>query len=640
MYEALNYLSKDEQIIAKYTKIKTDMITFDTERDKLFESIDDMWHGNFQLPKELKDLPDMREIIDMSPHDALKSGTAILSTSMPHWQVQPLLSGEGEIDRAKKIAFAIDYAYRRMNKRGSSTILWDMVHSCLRYDAVAVWLDFLPVAKEKDLRHRHARRMGDFVAKVYNPRNVHIRSDTLGINTVLLAVNVSAKSILAKFPGRAHDLESYLDEKADNGDTRAILNDMMLYEGDKIRRVVWCQIVEGIDNTDSVGVDFVIMNEFIDTPFMPWIVRVGGSDLETRSEYSVHPLLGPLHTSHKWIDLCAFQSIMQSEIIKYGRSPRVVTNTASGDGVEIDYLNGNSVNLDLAEKAAPFAPGQIDPNLKELIDRVRAEVSATTLPRILQNPEFAGNTPFASINAMIQTALGGLNPAKRLCQGAHEEMAMKMIEWYAFAKLPMKAYSDKKSSLIEGGMNLGDNIVVPVDQLNPDTIIVDCQLFAETPTDFVQRLNSAISLNQNLKVPRSKVLAELGYEDVEALYQEYLQETYDDQEVALDIQTSQSDMQIQQQQKAMEMQMKLQEAAQQNAQNAQNGGPPMISNSPMRPPVQLPTNMPQGQGYNTNAGVKGPQPGQNTKPLGGSAGNPGVSLREQISGQDYTGAQT
>lgn len=625
--------------IDKYIVRAVDMRKFDEQRDLLFAGIDDMWHGRWELPAELGDKPDLRTITDLSPHDALKSGTAILSTSMPHWTVQPLEQNQKEQERAEKIAYALDYNYRRMNNRGNTTVLWDLVHSCLRYDAVAVWLDYLPYQfkafKTPTLRQKHALRGGDFVCTVYNPRNVHVQKDAYGTNCVLLTINMTAQEVVNKWGYRANKLTAKLKKDEDTGTTRFIYNDMMLYEDDVIKRIAWGNIVSD-DNIDKEGTDeFVFMNDKIDTPFMPWIVRVGGSGLDTESEYSVHPLLAPLYHTGKWKDLCVFQSILQSEIIKYGRTPRVKTITPSGDGVNIDYQDGTTLNLKVGEEADAWRPSPIDPNLKELVDRVRAEVSSATLPRILQNPEFAGNTPFASINAMIQTALGGLNPAKALCQSAHEEIALRMIEWCNKEEKPLLAYRFNKSA--KEGMDIGSAIVLTPEMLNPDYLMISCKLFAEAPTDFAQRLQAAISMNQYLKVPRSDVLEGLGKDNVDSLYDQWVQEQQDDTTVQLDIEAQKAKLQLQVQAETMKMQMAAQQAQMQQQQEAQQGAaaPTEGGGYPSNAQGMGGTGVPEGQGINPNPGMN-QQPGANpgASPM---AGNPGVGLREQISGQDVTG---
>jgi hypothetical protein len=608
--------------ISKYVQRAKDMVKEDRARDALFSGIDDMWHGIWTLPDELKSKPDMREIIDLSPHDALKSGTTILSTSLPHWSVQPLLENPGELDRAERTAYAIDYNYRQMNRRGTGTLLWDMVHSCLRYDAVAVWLDYLPYwlkGRTPTLRQKHALRGGEFAGKAYNVRNVHVQKDDYGPNCVLLSTNMAAQEVVSKWGDRAKELEKKLRADEDTGKARFIYQDLMLYEGDQIRRIAWGNITQGTSEEEGTD-EYILMDEIVDTPFMPWIVRFGGSGLETLPEYSIHPLLAPLYLTHKWKDLNVFQSVMQSEIIKYGRSPRVVTTTPSGEGVAIDYEGGTTVNLDVTEKAEAWKPAPIDPNLEKLVDRNRAEVSSATLPRILQNPEFAGNTPFASINAMIQTALGGLSPAKVLCEGAHSELATRMIEWAKFTERPLLAIRTQTTSEKK---KVGVEVRVPVDELNPESVIVTCKLFAEAPTDFMQRLNAGILMNQQLKVPRSKILEDLGHENPDVLYDQWTQEQYDDTTVATDLQTMQAQAQ-------MDLQMQAQQAMQ-SQQAAQPQGYPSNTQG-------LETGVPEGQGFNPNSGNAGMQPGDNTGQMNPAAGNPGVSLREQISGQDVTGA--
>lgn len=609
--------------IEKYVQRARDMRNIDKPRDELFAGIDDMWHGNWELPETMKAKPDMREIRDLSPHDALKSGSAILSTSLPHWSVQPMSPTDVENDRAEKIEYAIGYNYRRMNQRGTSTVLWDMVHSCLRYDAVAAWVDYLPYqfGNNPTLRQKHALRKGPFATQVYSPATIHVQKDVYGLICVLQTINLSAQEVVGRWGSRADELKKRLTETQDTGIARFVYNDMMIYEEDEIKRVVWGCITSSESEQESED-EFIIMNEPIKTPFMPWVVRVGGSGLEQDPRYSVHPLLAPLYHTHKWKDLNVFQSIFQSEIIKMGRAPRVLSTTPSGDGVQIDYEDGSTINLRTGEEAEPWRPAPIDPNLKELVDRVRAEVSSATLPRILQNPEFAGNTPFASINAMIQTALGGLNPAKVLCEGAHEELALRMVEWAKFADKPLLAYRETNGVT---GKEKGSAVIVTTDLLEPESIQIRCRLFAEAPTDFNQRLNAGILMNEKLKVPRSDILEGLGKENVDGLYMQYLQEQYNDITVMTDMQLTQQQAQMELQMQAQQAQMAMQQQVQ--AQQQQPGLPEMGEGGYPSDTQGVETGVPTGQGYNPNAG------GGNV-----AAGNPGVSLREAVSGQDVTGA--
>jgi hypothetical protein len=627
--------------IDKYVTIVDDMRLADSPRDSLFSDIDDMWNGVFELPKQI-DKPDIRKVVDLSPHDALKSGSAILSTSMPHWAVQPLVSTQGEYERAENTAYAIDSLYRKLNKRGTSPLLWDTVHSCLRYDSVAIWLDYLPYKfknRKLTLREKHALRGGDFVATAHNPRNVHIRKDEYGTNSVGLVVNMSAKNVVEKWSYRASELRADLAKMEDSGKKKFVYHDLMVYEGDSIKRVVYG------NTTDADGVEdghdqYVIMNDVIDTPFMPWVVRVGGSGLDPESKYSVHPLLAPLVHSKKWKDLCIFQTIYQSEVIKYGRAPRVKTITPGGDGVEIDFEDGTSLNLRRGEEAEAWRPAPIDDNLKEVIDRVRAEVSSATLPRILQNPEFAGNTPFASINAMIQTALGGLNPAKALCESVHEELAMRMIEWFKKEERPLSAVRGGKST--KEGKEPGAKVEITEDMLDPESILITCRLFAEAPTDFEQRLRSAVTLNKELRVPRSDVLETLGKENVDDMFDRWAQEQQDDMTINLDMSSQQAKLQLMIQAETMKMQMQAQQAQAQQQQKMQMQQQQQVQAQQLQMQKVQALQQQGGGQYsgmqNPNSGVMQPGAGQVTGEANMAAGNPGSNLREQVTGEDVTGA--
>jgi hypothetical protein len=604
-----------------YLGVAKDMIDADKGFDALCQGIDDMWHGILTFPKELTDKPDFREYIDLSPHDALKAGTTIMSTSLPRFRVQPMNSKTEELERAEKVEYAIDWHYKRMNQRGTGSLNWDIVHSALRYDAIAVWLDYLPYwfGNNKGRRAKEALRRGPFVGTAYNPRYAHVQNDALGLSKVLHAANSPAYKTVAfwkergeKTPGLAK-LVAKLEEEKDTGTMRFNQFDLMFWENDQIRRVVWGDLTESTA-VETGAFEYVLQDEIVPLPFMPWIVRRGGTNLENESQYSVHPLLAPLYFTHSWKDQCIHESIMSSEIIKYGRAPRSISETRDGKSPDIDYVDGANIATELGETVQPWRPAPIDPNLKELVDRGRAKISSATLPRILQNPEFAGNTPFASMNAMMESAIGTLNTAKVLAEGATAEIAVKMLEWTKFTDEPLLAYRKSAKSSEKGE---GDQVVVMPSDYNPEYLIINSTLSTEVPTDFMQRLNAAVLMSEKFPYPTSAALEDLGKENADVLFEQWTQEQYDKAMVMTDIQNMQMASQMQLQQQAMA------------AQQQQQGGYP--SNSQGTPVMD---GM-EGQGYNPGGAPTG-SPGVN--PGGGFAtGNPGAGLREGQTGTDVTG---
>jgi hypothetical protein len=650
--------------IDTYITLAKDLIEDDKDRDNLYSGIDDMWHGNWHADGELATQPDFREVIDLSPHDALRAGTTIMATSYPAWHVQPFATNPDERSRAEQIEYILDWHFRQMSQRGTGTVLWDIVHSALRYDAIAIWLDYLPYwtgAKAKG-RAKLALRNGPFIASVYNPRFVHQRFDTYGLNCVLHASNKSATDVANYWNSRGGKVSDGLNDLNESlrkakGKVMFFNNfDMMVYdENDDLYRIVWGELSDSSTLQADIGASCVLMQEKVPYPFMNWIVKIGGSKMETESKYGVHPLLAPLYWTHKWKDQNVYESITHSEVMKYARSPRVMTKTPNGEGIEIDYENGSTLNARTGiEDAEAWKPAPIDPNLKDLLDRGRASISSATLPQILQNPEFAGNTPFASINAIMQTAIGSMNSAKVLCEVATQELGLRMMEWAYDQKDTLYAYRTKSSKANGKEIEIGSEISLIPDDYHPDHLLIKCEYSTKTPTDYAQQLNSAVLAVTQLDYPKAQALEDLGNTNAEILMERRYQERYDETTIAADLQTIQGEAQLAIQAKQMQMQMEMQQTQQANQMQQQSqmgqqqGQPQPNVPEPTGPQQQAmalqAASQQQGGGYPSNTQGNPPQgvpPGMGFNPNAGgispATANPGINNRETQTGTDVSG---
>jgi hypothetical protein len=641
-----------------YTKQAQEMIDADAERDTMYSEIDDMWHGNWHAASDLDVRPDFREVVDLSPHDALRSGTSIMANSFPKWTVQPFATNEEARGRAEKIEYVLDWHFRQMSQRGTGSTLWDIVHSALRYDAVALWLDYLPywIGKNPSGRLKNALRNGPFVLTAHNPRFVHVRSDAYGENKILHASNKDAIEVANYWKSRnekqSQGLVDLLEElkKREGEDIRFNHFDMMYYDpNDNLRRLVWGNVTDSKTIGQASDDSMVLMDEKVKTPFMNWIVKIGGSRMETESKYSVHPLLAPLVWSHKWKDQNITESIVYSEIIKMARAPRIMTETSSGDGVDIDLSDGSTLNLKKGlESAQAWKPAPIDPDLKELLDRGKASISSATLPRILQNPEFAGNTAFASVNAIMQSAIGTMNTAKVLCEVAGAEVGIRMFEWAKFSDDTLYAYREKENKIDGKSVEAGTEIALKPDDYDPQVLMVKCTFSAEVPTDYMQKLNAATLMVERLDYPKNAALEDLGKTNADLLIERRIQEKYNETTINADLQTILAQAQLAIQAKQMELQMQAQQAQQAAQQQAQGAPPQQAEPTPQNQEMMAQMEqmaqvaqqqggsqgqpMPQqapygGQGFNENAGGMSP-----------ATGNPAVNNRETVTGQTQGGA--
>lgn len=588
------------------------MIKNDEKRDEIMLAVDDMHHCIFSLPVELK--KKVRKSVNTSAHDALRAATNVFSRKLPQWDVQPLKPNAFEADRAEQVETALRWLYRMAALR--SNCLWDNNFSALAYDASAAWIDYLPYwyDKGKNARERGMLARGPFVIVHHNPRFVHVEKTPYGDESVLLSKNIPAREAVACYGKDADRLASKLTEEKDDGSLRFQLYDMLTWDDGEPYRTVWGYLTESINtNAEQGGSDYVFTNKKFPLPFFPWAVKMGGSNLET-IDYSIHPMLAALHWSGKWQDLCIYESLVVNEIIKYAKTPRVKTITPSGEGVLIDYQDGSQINLRIGEDALPWAPAPIDSNLKELWDRIAAQVVGTTGARVLQDVAQYSNVPYASLNAMLQLAIANLSPARALAEHALEEQSRLMLQWIKFTQDSLITYRVDSDSIEDPLRTRGAQIIIQPTDFDLESLYISCKLNDETPTDMTERVNQAIMLTQNFPYPKKKALEDLGKANVDLLEEQRWNE---------DMDATTLRMHIEQMEAAQQMMMQ-QQMQQQPQQSPQQEPPPQ--GFPSNAQGIAPFKNLKGRGFNPNVGGHSP-----------AAGAPSQT-REIISGKTKGGA--
>ena len=609
----------------------------DKAKKEKLRAMDKMWKNEFNLPKSMSELETTLKVVDSSPSDALETASRTFSTKLPKITYLPLGPSPQNKETANKIERGLTWELFNADKRSMSSIVADAMRSALRYDAVCfqlihlpshydalgTWVDTIEDKEEKKARkdilkkkRKAALRKGDFIISVRNPQNVCARVSDLGLEGVLLVQNMTARDIYARWEGRA----SFLKKKGVDGQNDDWEDKMWTYYDfeDLNQRMVWV-------NEPNAGAtareDYVILNEENPVPFISWAIREGGTILDPESKDRVNPYLNNVFTSGSWELSCKLQTLIFSEGVKYASGPTMKTTTPTGEGIDVEY-GGDQTSMDLrpGEDAEPWIRPPLDQALLELFDRTRANIDAQTRVRVLQNPDFPAGTAFATINALLNTALNGLHPWRELAEKAFADMFELMLLWVDYSGLPISAWGTTKDTM-------GKQYTIEPKDFDPYHIYIAASLEADVATSKIEELNAAVMMHERLGWPKADLYEKLGEQDPQQLRRDRYFEDMMDNEVGIRLERRNAMEQMKMEQMMQEQAMIAQQAAQQAQMMAQTGGGGLPQQQPMGGPgMEAAFGAMQGEGFNPAM--------QGTPPAIGFP--PGT--REEVTGVDVTGA--
>lgn len=573
-------------------------------------AMDKMWKNQWSLPEDISEDLWIYPAVDSSPADALHTAVTTFSANTPNPTLTPLGPSPEDKEKANKVERGLMWAFQNADKRAETRLVPDIMRSSLRYDEVAIQIIHLPThyeaigasiekieneeMKSKKLdanerRKRAALRKGDFVINVWNPQNVFARHSDIGLECVLLAQEMRADDIVAKWE---HMAESLLAGGAKTVDTGTGYGEVVRDDNwgeekwtyydyqDYDQRLVWVS-----KDSTSAESNYIILDVENKVPFLSWAISVGGTSLDSAPEDRRVPYLNSVYTSGSWELVCLLDTLAVSETLKYSGTPRVITTTPTGEGVAIDYSGDQpSINLRPGEEVAPWEPPRMDMAVIEMKDRARAQIDGQTRIRVLMNPDFPANTAFATINALLKTSLNGLMPWKELAESACGGMYEVMLLWVSYSERPLIAWGTQKGAE-------GEHYSIEPLDFNADHIYMDVRLDADVASDKVEQANTGTILYERLGYPLAEVMTQLGEQDPQSLMQDRAMEDMLQNEIALMIEQRRAEMQM----KLAQIQMAMQEM-QQMQQMQQQGAPPG----------------PPGMG-----GAGGPTPQQQPPPSGG-----------------------
>ena len=567
--------------------LASEMIRNDNKRDALFDKIDRMVELDWDLPEEMDELKWMRKIVSTDPLSAITVGRRTLATVRPKAFIQPLNDNIVTKKMANWNEQNLLAQIKQANKRSEYDIVGDICESALRYGMVAVMTVPVKWQLKGTNNKRWIQNPGGFMVMVEKPRYVYPRFSPLGLESVLHVKLMRGRDAVSFYGDKARKIRNDLDGM---GATEPNIVIYDYWDGD--RRVTFAgALTEDTNITEDVNANYILCDEEMELPFLPWTVVKSGTSLSAAEDHKLRPTFASIAHSDDWELQNIAKTLAFSEAMGYAAAPRYKVTTISEDGgMNVEYGDINKPYVKKPhEDIEPLQPPKIDENLLHILDRTTAEIDRITGIKHLQSLDPPSGTAFATVNELIKAATSALDPAKMLAERAIGGVFEDMLKWCAHTREDMTALGDGTKD------DLGKQYRLKWEHIQPDAIDVEVKLTAHVPTDRLQKINAATLLVKELDFPKAKAYKELDEENPEELRKEREQEIMNETmftaelkkiqaQTDLQIQAVQMQMQaqMQQMQQARQMQMQAQMQQAQQMQPRQGGGPNEESMSQQR----------------------------------------------------------
>jgi hypothetical protein len=224
---------------------------------------------------------------------------------------------------------------------------------------------------------------------------------------------------------------------------------------------------------------------------------------------------------------------------------------------------------------------------------------------------------FATYNAMLQSAMGSINPYKQLSELELTDIFGIMVSWLKHEGEPLISYDDRKQNVNSvGAPTFGAQEIITTDMLpDPENFYATVKLTEYVPSDEMGKINAMTMLVQNLTYPTARALEAIDVTDPRTAIEEWGVEQKTKASVMEEVKDIQFEADLIRQKRTAQMQMQLQQqqqaqqAQQPPAQPDQGGGmpsPDMSGGMPPDPSMQAPFENASGQGFAGNFGGSSP----------------------------------
>lgn len=610
------------------------MVDADTDNQLMFDEIDKMWRMEWKLPEKLSALDWIFKTVSSDPHDAIRAGTRVLATVAPHLNISPLAPNRQSREQMDRVERSLMWHFENALRRGNSP-LYDIVRYSMLYDKVAAQVIYTPWQQKalgispNKVRKRASDRYGPFAITVRDPRNVFAEYSDWMPERVLHRHRMHAHE-LVDFWGKENASKVVSDIKKSKDDGTNLWYTVFDYQ-DFDERVVWA--VEQSSNTTWAEADdtasIVLLEVENELPFLPWVVRQGGSELI--------PMLYSIYRTGQWDAQNVFETIVSSEVVAYGAAPRGVKTSATPELMRVDYGDPNrDISALPGENYERLRPPEIDQNFVFMSDRIKDRMAKSTVPSVIQTGEFPPGTAFATLNLATQSGVKAMNPYKRLAEDAIGDIFVHMLYWIDHTGDTLESHIINP----EDATRTTEYVEITPDDYDVNHLYLDVELTPDIPTDRMSRINGAIMANQNLSYTNRRALEDVGVSQPGAEIDLWYEEQQRRMDFELEQERKRMMMQYEiekmarQEATAEQMQMQQAQQAQQQPMPQQMAGIPQMMEAPGVNPQDFARNT--GRGFEATRGSSGFNPA-----IGGSPpalANP-EGTREQQMFMNLTGSE-
>ena len=568
--------------LKQYQQLAEQLIEDDKGLHSDYEKYENMVHGRWELPGDLRDVPGIHKVVITDPYDALNTMRRILAKQLPRVKIHPLapnLETKRVTDMWEK---GLTWLYDHTSDRRGIDLTSDLAWSAGLYGQIVGQVSYIPheiksrqAFKGDTGRLEQVLHDGPFIVELHNPKFTHVLRSSYGVEGVLTKKFMRASEALSFWGERADQLKAKLTKMSDVEKYKATVTQYDWWN-DK-HRCTWIlvnnpsTVISGPSDDGAI----TIFDEDHGLEFFPWFARITGTGFEHDVRYKINPMLKPVVDTGLYETANALETMIMSKAIKLFGRPSLKEEGLNPAEAQINYSPDNMGEILKAppgNQVGELRQDVLDQALLAMADREAARMDKSTVSRLLQTGEFPSGMAASAINIVTQSAVESIGPHKRLAEQAIEDIIRLNLLWIHKDGVPL---------VIDGaaGMNEPQVIIDPND-INPNAIYVDVELTAVAPTDQVARANAGNMMAQ-MGYPMERVFEQMGETDP----QQAMKEARREQFMAAMHREKLADIELRIQAKQAQLQLQVQ---QQQAQMQQVG--------------QTPPTGAEGQGFNPAAG--------------------------------------
>ena len=549
----------------EYKDIVKEMEANDSDRDIKFEKIDRMHNVEWEMPREWKNTSWIRKYPSTKPADALDTAIRALSTKEPRLSIMPILPNPETVSNFEMIERALMWSWKQIGRRGQFNPTRAIVTSAIKYDEITAQLVHIPSHNKaiKALTGKDSRNSGDFQLVIHHPKNVHTQYSDYGFERVALVKLQPLHKVVDFWGSAAEGLRKQVE-----GNKKTAMTDVVkVYDyWDSEVRYVW------VESVNSGGLDYDLMKPTEHgLGFIPWTCRVGGSNLENLTENQRRPLLNSILQGDLWNTSNLFRSLMLSLTMARAAEPTIKSISPTGDGVDVDGTEAiGQFKLRPGEEMQKLPPSEIGQSIQGMYQLLGGEMETAAGINLLQMNSMPSGMAFATYNALLQSAMGSINPHKQTAELAIADVFGLMTEWLRYSGSPLISYDDRKNNLSNGEKTFGSQELINFEMLpERNDFNAEVKLTEYIPSDEMGKINAMIMLTKNMNYPMARALEAIDVADPKIALEEWGNEQMSQASIMEQVKDMQFDADMYRQQKMAKMQQQQAEQQAKASQEAQ-----------------------------------------------------------------------